>query len=136
MASSTNHLTAAEHALREFAYVSRGRARERAERSAVILAWMARASEGRPLSEGATARSELVDALLEGTDALRWKADQERQGIAAPGAREPSERETRAAEYERHADAILELDREIGGGHPARWIWEDWEQPRRPAGSS
>lgn len=129
MPPSTTHLTAAEQALREFAYVSRGQARERAERSAAILAWMARASEGRPLSEGATARSELVDALLEGTDALRWKADQERQGIAAPGARQGCEREARAAEYEGHADAILELDREIGVGHPARWIWDDWGEP-------
>lgn len=127
MRRSTNHLTAAERALREFAHVSRGQTRERAQRSATILAWMARASEGRPLSEGATARSELVDALLEGTDALRWKADQERRGITAPGARHQGEREARAAEYERHADAILELDRELGVGHPARWIWEDWE---------
>lgn len=115
MRSSTNHFTAAEHALREFAQVSHGKAGERAARSATVLAWMAQLSDGRPVSEGATARSELVDALLDGADALRWKAGQERQA-AVPASRQQSEREARAAEYERYADAILELDSQIGGG--------------------
>lgn len=109
MTSSTAHLAAAERALREFARVSHGKAQRRAERSAAVLAWMASPSDGRPLSEGAVARSELVDALLDGADALWWKADQERQ--AAFGQRwdagKQQEGEARASEYERYAEAIL-----------------------------
>lgn len=109
MTSSTTHLEAAERALREFARVSHGKAQGRAERSAAVLAWMASPPDGRPLGEGALARSEVVDALLDGADALWWKADQERQ--AAFGQRRDAGRqqegEARASEYERHAEAIL-----------------------------
>ena len=110
LSSTTTHLAAAERALREFARVSHGKAQERAERSAGVLARMASDSGGGPLGEGATARSELADALLDGADALWWKADQERQ--AAFGQRWDAAKqrkgEARASEYERHADAILE----------------------------
>lgn len=63
-----------------------------------------------PLSECAVARRELVDALLDGTDALRLQADAERQAVSKS---RRADREAKADELERSADAILELDRDL-----------------------
>ena len=111
-----DHLAAAERALREAARAACSKAEEaRAERHADVVAQIQREFRERPLSEGAVGSSEAVDALLAGTEALRLKADDERQGAArAPsGSRRGAEREASAAEYDRQADQILELDREI-----------------------
>jgi hypothetical protein len=109
-------IAAAEHALREFAREARGPEKDRSERHADVLARAQRDFYGSPLRTGALESPELVDALLDGTDALRWKADVERQGVPAgvPDSREWAQREARAAEYEAQADAILQLDRQIG----------------------
>lgn len=109
-------IAAAEHALREFAQTAGGHDRARSERHADILARILRDGQGSPLRVRALQSPELVDALLDGTDALRWKADGERQSVerAAVDSLESARREARAAAYEAHADAILHLDREIG----------------------
>jgi hypothetical protein len=109
-------IAAAEHALREFARAAGGTEKARSERHADILARILRESHGSPLRLRALESPELVDALLDGTDALRWKADGERQSVerAAADSHEFAQREARAAAYEAHADAILHLDREIG----------------------
>lgn len=111
----TEHIAAAEHALRERARSASGKEKARAKRHAEVLAQIQREFRERPLSEGAIARPELVDALLDGTDALRLKADGERQAAARAPEDSPqhTEREDRACEYERQADAILELDRDL-----------------------
>jgi hypothetical protein len=109
-------IAAAEHALREFARVAGGTEKARSERHADILARILRESHGSPLRHRALESPEVVDALLDGTDALRWKADGERQSVerAAADGQDTAQREAKAARYEAHADAILHLDREIG----------------------
>lgn len=109
-------IAAAEHALREFAQGAGGIQKARSERHADILARILRECHGSPLRPRAVESPEVVDALLDGTDALRWKADRERQSVerAAADSQECARREARAAAYEAHADAILHLDREIG----------------------
>ena len=89
--------------------------RAKAQRHADVVAQIQRDFRGRPLSEGAVTSAEAVDALLAGTDALRSQADEERQAaLRAPADhRWRAEREASANEYERQADLILELDREI-----------------------
>jgi hypothetical protein len=89
--------------------------RAKAQRQADVVAQIQRDFRGRPLSEGAVTSAEAVDALLAGTDALRSQADEERQAaLRAPADhRWRAEREASASEYERQADLILELDREI-----------------------
>ena len=109
---SDERIAAAEHALREFAQAAQGCEKARSERHADILARIQRESQGSPLRTRAIQSPELVDALLDGTDALRWKADGERQSVADNG--EFALREARAAAYEAQADAILQLDRKIG----------------------
>lgn len=113
---SDERISAAEHALREFARAAGGPERARSEKHAETLARVQREFYGTPLRAGALESPELVEALLDGTDALRWKADRERQSVAASGAdcSERAQREARAAAYEAHADAILHLDRRIG----------------------
>jgi hypothetical protein len=80
-----------------------------------VVARIRRDFGDRPLSEGAVGSTEAVDALLAGTDALRSQADAERQAAARAHGdhRQCAEREARASQYERQADLILELDREI-----------------------
>jgi hypothetical protein len=112
MTAMLDHINAAEHALRWRAEETEGEEeRARFAWHAEVLAQVQRDFEERPLSEGAIAQRELVDALLDGTDALRLQADAERQ--AACVSPEPAHREARAAELEGKADAILELDREL-----------------------
>lgn len=109
-------IAAAEHALREFAQTAGDSEKARSERHADVLARTVREGQGSPLRTHAIENPELVEALLDGTDALRWKADGERQSVerAAEDGQESARREARAAAYEAHADAILHLDREIG----------------------
>lgn len=110
------HLAAAGGALRQIARTSgSGGGRSTAERHADVVAQIQRDFQGRPLSEGAVTSAELVDALLAGTDALRLQADGQRQG-AVHATRDPhqrAERSAKAAEYDRYADEILGLDRDI-----------------------
>ena len=103
-------LAAAEAALRRAA-----RGAESDQDRAEIVARVRRDFQGRPLSEGAVRSRGAVDAVPAGTDALRSQADDECQAAArAPGDhRRRAEREARASEYERQADLILELDRDI-----------------------
>jgi hypothetical protein len=109
-------IAAAEDALREFAQAAGGSEKARSERHADILAGVLRDGQGSPLRTRALESPELVDALLDATDALRWKADGERQRVerAAVDSQESARREARAAAYEAHAAAILHLDRKIG----------------------
>lgn len=105
------HVKAAEAALRQRARRAGRTDKARLEHQAELLSQIQRDFRDRPLSEGAIARRELVDALLGGTDALRLQADAERQ--AASKGRNRAEHEAKADELEQHADAILELDRDL-----------------------
>jgi hypothetical protein len=91
------------------------------------------------LSEGATPRSELVDAILDAYQGTAVEGGPRAPGLhrAALGGWQRMKRETWAVECERHADTILELDREIGEHTPAAWIWEALPAsaaPNRPIG--
>lgn len=107
MKDRLEHVHAAERALREQARKSRGGERARFDRHAAVLAQVQRDFQERPLSEGALAQRELVDALLDGTDALRLKADAERR--AQREARPPSwsARRTRSWSWTASSEAAI-----------------------------
>lgn len=110
---------AAEQALRERARVAQGEEKAKAERHAEILVQTRREFEEGPFTEGAIGNREQVDALLEATDALRFK-----KRMQPPG------------------DATTVLSRPIGRPRPKSinsWRTPSWSRiatcsERQPAG--